>query len=90
MHYVGLDVHKKTISYCVRQADGTIIQEGVVEANRQAVDAWRQQLPASWIAGMEATMFTGWIFDHLVAAGASVKVGHAAMLKAIAGRQEEE
>jgi len=27
MHYVGLDIHEKTISSCVRQADGTIIQE---------------------------------------------------------------
>jgi hypothetical protein len=30
MHSVGLDVRKKTISYGVRQADGTIIQEGVI------------------------------------------------------------
>ena len=26
MHYVGLDIHKRTISYCVRQSDGTILQ----------------------------------------------------------------
>jgi len=32
MHYVGLDVHKKTISYCVREADGNIVQEGLMEA----------------------------------------------------------
>jgi transposase len=89
MHYVGLDVHKKTISYCVRQADGTIIREGVIEANRPAVDAWRKQLPDAWTAGMEATMFTGWIYDHLVSNGAAVKVGHAAMLKAIAAGKKK-
>jgi hypothetical protein len=89
MHYVGLDVHKKTISYCVRQADGTIIHEGVMEANRPAVDAWRKQLPDAWTAGMEATMFTGWIYDHLVSNGAAVKVGHAAMLKAIAAGKKK-
>jgi len=27
MNYIGLDIHKKSISFCVRQADGTIIQE---------------------------------------------------------------
>ena len=27
MHYVGLDIHKKSISYCVRQSDGTIVHE---------------------------------------------------------------
>ena len=32
LHCVGLDVHKKTISYCVRQADGTISQEGTIAA----------------------------------------------------------
>ena len=90
MHYVGLDVHKKTISYCVRQADGTIIHEGVMEANRPAVDAWRKQLPDAWTAGMEATMFTGWIYDHLVSNGAAVKVGHAAMLKAIAAGKKKK
>ncbi|MGI8958329.1 MAG: IS110 family transposase [Bryobacteraceae bacterium] len=89
MHYVGLDVHKKTISYCVRQADGTIIREGVMEANRPAVDVWRKHLPDAWMAGMEATMFTGWIYDHLVSNGVAVKVGHAAMLKAVAAGKKK-
>ena len=26
-HYIGLDVHKKTVSYCIKQADGKIIDE---------------------------------------------------------------
>jgi hypothetical protein len=40
MHYVGLDIHKKTISWCVRQADGSIMQEGRIAATRQALDSW--------------------------------------------------
>ena len=24
-HYIGFDVHKKSISYCVKAADGTIL-----------------------------------------------------------------
>ena len=27
-HYIGFDVHKKSISYCVRTADGTILRRG--------------------------------------------------------------
>ncbi len=27
MHYIGLDIHKKSISCCIRQYDGTIIEE---------------------------------------------------------------
>ena len=32
MNYIGLDIHKKSISCCVRQADGTIIQESTIAA----------------------------------------------------------
>jgi len=84
MHYAGLDIHKKTISYCVRQADGSIVQEGALVAERQALDTWIEQLPQPCMAGMEATMFTGWVYDHLVGHGLQTKVAHSAMLKAIA------
>ena len=47
MHYVGLDVHKKTISYCVRQSDGTILQENTIAATRPALDTWMGQLPVA-------------------------------------------
>ena len=50
MHYVGLDIHKKTISWCVRQADGSVVQEGKMAATREALDSW-MQLPQPWIAG---------------------------------------
>jgi len=32
MHYAGLDIHKKTISFCIRTADGLIVDEGVLAA----------------------------------------------------------
>lgn len=28
MHYVGLDVHKQTVSYCVKTVAGELIEEG--------------------------------------------------------------
>jgi transposase len=59
MHYVGLDVHKKTISYCVRQSDGTILQENTIAATRPAMDAWMRQLSQPWTAGMEARCSPG-------------------------------
>jgi hypothetical protein len=34
MYYIGLDVHKKTISYCVKDASGQVQQEGKVGATR--------------------------------------------------------
>ena len=34
MYYIGLDVHKKTISYCVKDAAGKIHQEGKIGSTR--------------------------------------------------------
>ena len=32
MQYIGLDVHKKTISYCVKNASGQVQQEGTAHS----------------------------------------------------------
>ena len=77
MNYIGLDIHKKSISCYVRQPDGTIMQEGTITAMRDAPDNWMRQLPRPWMTGVEATLFTGWIYDHLVAGGTLVKVAPA-------------
>jgi transposase len=41
-------------------------------------------LPQPWTVAMEATIFTGWIYDHLLPHAAQVKVAHSVMLRAIA------
>ena len=38
--YVGLDVHKKTISYCGKRSDGGLVKEGVIPATRRALAEW--------------------------------------------------
>src|ERR1700682_5182700 len=65
MYYIGLDVHKRTISYCVKDGSGTIHAEGTIAATRFDLDRWMKTLPRPWTAAMEATVFTGWIYDHL-------------------------
>ena len=45
MYYIGLDVHKKTISYCVKDAAGKIHQEGKIGSTRRELDAWIKTLP---------------------------------------------
>jgi transposase len=89
MYYVGLDVHKKTISYCVKDASGRICQEGKVGATRWELDIWMKTLPQPWTAAMEATIFTGWIYDHLKPHAAAVKVAHPLMLRAIAAAKKK-
>jgi transposase len=91
MIYVGVDVHKRTISYCVRHSDGTILQEGCVPALREALDELLAQVPAPCMIGLEATLFTAWVYDHLIANGVAVKVAHPSMLKAIfAGKRKND
>jgi transposase len=65
MYYIGLDVHKRIISYCVKDSSGKIYSEGSIPATRIDLDRWLKTLPQPWSAAMEATMFTGWIYDHL-------------------------
>ena len=84
MYYIGLDVHKKTISYYVKDASGQIHREGRIGATRNELDLWMKTLPQPWTVTMEATIFTGWIYDHLLPHAAQVKVAHPLMLRAIA------
>ena len=65
MYYIGLDVHKKTISYCVKDVSGRVHQEGKLPASRCELDVWMKALPQPWTVAMEATIFTGWIYDHI-------------------------
>ena len=65
IYYIGLDVHKKKISYCVKEVSGRIQQEGKVGSTRHELDCWMKTLPQPWTVAMEATIFSGWIYDHL-------------------------
>jgi transposase len=89
MYYIGLDVHKRTISYCVKDGSGRIHAEGAIPATRFDMDRWMKTLPQPWTAAMEATVFTGWIYDHLQPHVAALKVAHPLMLRAIAAAKKK-
>ena len=89
MYYIGLDIHKKTISYCVKDVSGQIYQQGTIPATRTELDRWIKTLPQPWTVAMEATIFTGWIYDHLRPHAAQVKVAHPLMLRAIAAAKKK-
>ncbi len=90
MYYIGLDVHKKTISYCVKDGSGRIHAEGAIPATRLDLDIWMKRLPQPWTVAMEATIFTAWIYDHLQPHAAAVKVAHPLMLRAIAAAKKND
>jgi transposase len=82
-------VHKKTISFCVKDASGQVHQEGKIGATRRELDRWIETLPQPRIIAMEATIFTGWIYDHLRPHAQQVKVAHPLMLRAIAAAKKK-
>jgi len=89
MYYIGLDVHKKTISYCVKDAAGHVHREGKIGSTRRELDSWIQMLPQPRMMAMEATIFTGWIYDYLLPHAEEVKVAHPLMLRAIAASKKK-
>lgn len=89
IHYVGLDVHKKTIAYCVKTVSGKTVRQGVVSAERKALLQWLAELPGPWMGALEATLFTGWIYDFLKPHAVELKVAHPEMLKAITAAKKK-
>jgi transposase len=90
-YFVGLDVHKQVIAYCVKTAGGEIVTEGKIAATRPALDEWVKTVPGPWSGGMEATQFSHWIFRHLKPHAAQLQMGHPARMKAIsAGKKKSD
>ena len=58
MYYIGLDVHKRKISYCVKDGGGRLHAEGMISATRLDPNHWMKTLPQPWSAAMEATTIT--------------------------------
>ena len=83
-YYTGLDVHRKSISFCSKRADGTIVAEGKLAATREALSAWSGQFDGPWCCGLEATICSHWIYQHLKPYASQVQMANPRRLKAIA------
>ena len=88
-HYIGFDVHKKSINYCVKMADGQIVEEGRLRATHDALRRWAGRRQEPWRGAMEATLFSGWIYDTLKPFAAELQMGHPAMMKAIGASKKK-
>ena len=40
LYYIGLDIHKKMIAYCIKTLDGRLIDQGKVNADRKSLHEW--------------------------------------------------
>lgn len=82
-HYIGLDIHKRNVAFCEKRADGQTVAAGTFDASRDCIHQWAREQETPWIGGMEATMFTGFIYDVLSPYAIELQVGHPLQLKAI-------
>jgi len=48
IYYIGLDIHKKVIAYCIKRIDGKLVRQGIVAAERKALKKWLSDLPGPW------------------------------------------
>ena len=73
----------------MKDASGKVHEEGQVGSTRWELDGWMKTLPQPWAVAMEAPIFTGWIYDHLLPHAQQVKVAHPLMLRAIAAAKKK-
>lgn len=88
-YYVGLDVHRKSISFCVKRADGTVVREGKILATREVLTEWARTFDAPWCCGLEATICSHWIYQQLKAYATQVQMANPAKLKAISAAKRK-
>lgn len=88
-YYIGLDVHKKSIAYCIKNALGKTERAGKITTERNDLRHWLADLPGPWKGAMEATIFTGWIYDFLSPYALELKVAHPEMLRAITAAKKK-
>jgi transposase len=88
-HYIGFDVHKKSVSYCVKTADGQMVEEGRLPATRAVLRQWARKREEPWRGAMEATLFSGWIYDTLRPFAVELQMGHPALMKAIGASKKK-
>jgi hypothetical protein len=70
-------------------ATGQIHREGKIGSTSCELDSWIKTLPQPRMIAMEATIFTGLIYDHLLPYAEKVKVANPLMLRAIAAAKRK-
>jgi transposase len=82
-HFVGLDVHKRSVVFCEKTLTGQTACQGTIAARKQELVAFAQSRAKPWVGGLEATLFSGWIYDVLAPYAVALHVGHPLRLKAL-------
>ena len=72
-YYVGLDVSLKQTSICVVSGTGSVVREGVVDSNPDAIAAFvRSKAPGAIRVGLETGPTSTWLWTELKRLGLPV------------------
>ena len=72
-HYVGLDVSLKLTSICVVNQTGSVVREGVVDSEPEAIAAFvRSKAPGAVRIGLETGPTATWLWTELKQLGLPV------------------
>lgn len=84
MIWVGLDLHKRYITACALDADGSVVAEHRrLPADAAEVVTWLHTLGGPVTVAMEATLYWAWLHDQLSAAGMAAVAAHPYQVKPI-------
>jgi transposase len=73
VHYIGLDVSLKKTSICVVSGTGSVVREGVVDSNPDAIAAFvRSKAPGAIRVGLETGPTSTWLWTELKRLGLPV------------------
>ena len=73
VHYIGLDVSLKKTSICVVNQAGSVVREGVVDSDPEAIAAFvRSKPPGAVRIGLETGPTATWLWSELKQLGLPV------------------
>ena len=88
-HFIGLDIHKLSIAFCEKTMTGEVVDRGTIGARKEEVIAFALSRKKPWVGGLEATLFSGWVYDALNPYTVELQVGHPARLKALSKNKSD-
>ncbi len=51
-YYIGLDIHKKSITFVIKTKEGELVRQGRLEATHPALTAWAAAIDCPWVGAL--------------------------------------
>ena len=61
--YIGMDVHKETISIAVMTGDGKLVMESIIETKASTILQFVQRLQGDLHVTFEEGIWAAWLYD---------------------------